>query len=195
MPVTGRTSSTARARAARNESPRAKALTSLQSALVRAKKAGELPKAKLSFVDLWLLSSRNAREERRVDGVDVSLLSTTPAFARSLEGMLRFEVEDAIVLHDPEGLFRALKRTARERREELRAHVVEASVLVMDALAAASKRARPPLALAALRELVRRGASLAVYARYGWRVPRLRHFHEAFPRSLAAASSAPSGCP
>lgn len=138
-----------------------------------------------SDVDLWLLSTRNTREERRVDGVDVSLLSTTPARARSLEGLLRFEVDDAVVLHDPDGLFRALKLTSRERRAELRAHVLGASAHVMGTLADVAARARPPLAVAALRELTRRGAALAVYDVHGWRVPRLRHFHAALARPLA----------
>lgn len=140
-----------------------------------------------SDVDLWLLSARNGREERRVDGVDVSLLSTTPARARSLEGLLRFEVDDAVVLHDPEGIFAALKRTSRERREELRGHMLEASGQVMATLAETAAHARPPLAIAALRELTRRGASLSVYATYGWRVPRLRHLHAAFGAALARA--------
>lgn len=138
-----------------------------------------------SDVDLWVLAPRNGREERRVDGVDVSLLYTTPARARSLEGLLRFEVDDAVVLHDPEGLLATLQRTSRARREELRAHMLAASARVMRALADDVLRARPPLAVAALRELVRRGASLAVYDRRGWRVPRLRHFRAELPTDVA----------
>ncbi len=139
-----------------------------------------------SDVDLWLIGSRNRRVERLVNGVSVSLLSCTPRRARSLEGLLRFEVDDAAVLHDPDGILAELKRTSRARREELRGHMLRASALPMTWLARKATEAKPPLAIAALRELARRGAALSLHDRYGWRVPRSRHFRSGLPASASA---------
>lgn len=101
MPVrTGRASNAGAARASSSVSPRQKALGTIMSALHKAKKAGDLPKARLELVDADLYRGRGG-----VRAVPVSLshddkqaLSSWPSFDRVMvdEKNKKLYVEDRI---------------------------------------------------------------------------------------------------
>lgn len=129
-----------------------------------------------SDVDLWVLGPKNARDVVTGAGVPVSLLWQTVEHANSLEGLLLFEVEDAVVLHDPEGLLTALKDLAALRRQELHTWVRGSSAVLLTTLVDAVPAMPPAHAVATLREVARRGAALGLFLERGWRVPRMRHF-------------------
>ncbi|MFZ5468635.1 MAG: nucleotidyltransferase family protein [Myxococcota bacterium] len=129
-----------------------------------------------SDVDLWVLGPKDAREERMVGGVAVSLLWLELKRAKTPEALLRFEVDDAVVLNDVGGHFARLKDTSHQRRAELVSFAAHAAALSMHLVVTRAQAAPPELAVASLREVARRGAALVVFMERGWRVPRLRHF-------------------
>ena len=128
-----------------------------------------------SDVDLWVIGSKDTREERQVEGVAVSLLWSTPHRARSDDALLRFEVADLVLLVDPLGFFRGLQDLAVARQQPLEEFLVQASAAAAQWLLGSVGRTAG-LDVAALRELAHRGAALGTLLDRGWRVPRLRQF-------------------
>jgi predicted nucleotidyltransferase len=142
-----------------------------------------------SDVDFWVLGNRNTREvlpNPAYTNVDVTLLWQTPKRALEDDTLLRFEVEDAFVLHDPDGLFRKVRAAFWERREALREVMIHDTAYVISDLIMNAQRQTIPRAVALLREAGRRSAAMRIYLDFGWRVPKWRHFDHHLQRSALA---------
>lgn len=144
-----------------------------------------------SDVDLWVVARDDGREDFVRDGVDVTLLVTSEAYARSLECALRFEVEDAQALADPQGVLAEVKERATAGRDEVALAMRRRSGEAFAFLSETLIDAPAPLAVATLREMARRAAAFFLWHARGLRVPKWRHFeHRLFPRDLAALRAA-----
>jgi hypothetical protein len=136
-----------------------------------------------SDVDLWVIGDRDAREQLDHPKADVTLLWQTPRRARAHDTLLRFEVDDAVVLHDPDGHLRAVRDAFTAQREAIRHEMLNDTALVIRDLIMNAQRQPAQRAIALLREAARRVAALRIYADHGWRVPRWRTFEAQLPRA------------
>ncbi|MCK5690914.1 nucleotidyltransferase domain-containing protein, partial [Myxococcota bacterium] len=132
----------------------------------------------VSDIDLWILGNRNTRETFQHSRISVTLLWQTVDQALTDDTLLRFEVEDAFVLYDPDGLFRKVRALYWKRREELRAAMIRNTTKVIRDFISQAQQQSPEAAIALIREAGRRSAALRIYLDLGWRVPKWRHFNK-----------------
>jgi hypothetical protein len=134
-------------------------------------------------VDLWILGNRNAREIFPHWEAEVTLLWQKPKTALEPDTLLRFEVEDAFVLHDPKGHFRKVRMRFWKTREALRGIMLNDTAHVIKDLTLKAQRQTPEQSVALLREAARRAAAMRIYLDFGWRAPKWRHFDAHIARS------------
>lgn len=149
-----------------------------------------------SDLDLWVLDAGpRRRRQRRVDGVNVTLLFDSPQTALEPAWLKLWEVEDLVVLRDDARHFEVIRAASTRQRPQLRRAVLNATRVDVLQWLRLARRGSSWQRVVALREAGFILAGVWLYLRRGWRVPRLELLRASLPARARVTFDALQGFP